>query len=376
MRDPVVTAEHEKYRTRKKAEAEAVHKANGSGKYDGLSPGAGLAATACALFSVEQWLARKMPEPDCILGTWLTTTSRVQLTAPTGLGKTMFGLALSFMLAAGLPFLRWNGRRPCAVLYIDGEMSGRLLRRRVAEEVERSGVVPAGLYPLSHEDIEGFEPLSTKMGRAQIEAVIARIGKLDLIVFDNVMSLIGGDMRDEESWRQTLPWIKSLTKRSIGQVWVHHTGHDETHAYGTKTREWQMDTTIMLERVERADTDVSFTLRFTKARERTPENRVEFADITIALVDNVWTYSGPNTRKRALPPGAQKFFEAFLNCPTVMHGGRPCVPRDAWQAECGRIGLLDLAGKPDAARALFSRHRRELVECNVIACDFEFAWKI
>jgi hypothetical protein len=43
-----------------------------------------------------------------------------------------------------------------------------------------------------------------------IEEVIARIGGVDFIVFDNVMSLISGDMKEEEGWRQTLPWQRSL----------------------------------------------------------------------------------------------------------------------------------------------------------------------
>ena len=30
--------------------------------------------------------------------------------------------------------------------------------------------------------------------------------------------------------------------RSIGQMWFHHTGHDESKSYGSKAREWQMDT--------------------------------------------------------------------------------------------------------------------------------------
>jgi hypothetical protein len=77
----------------------------------------------------------------------------------------------------------------------------------------------------------------------------------------------------------------------IGQAWLHHTGHDEKKSYGTKTREWQMDTVLFGEKVERPDTDVSFKLEFRKARERTPQTRADFADITVALVDNTWTYN-------------------------------------------------------------------------------------
>jgi len=114
------------------------------------------------------------------------------------------------------------------------------------------------------------------------------MGGCDFVIFDNVMSLISGSMVDEEAWAQTLPWVKSLTKRGIGQLWVHHTGHDETKAYGTKTREWQMDVVIHLTKVERANTDVSFNLEFRKARERRPDNREDFQPVNIVLVNDRW----------------------------------------------------------------------------------------
>jgi hypothetical protein len=331
-----------------------------------------------AVLRVEDWLTRDLPKPDFILGSWLTTTSRVLLTAPTGLGKTLFGIATSAAISPGEPFLSWQGRRPCNVLYIDGEMSQRLLQSRLVDEARRSGGVPAGLHVLSHADIENFQPLNTEAGRSQIEEIIARIGKLDLIWFDNVMSLIAGDMKDEEGWRQTLPWQHCLTKRNIGQIWIHHTGHNESRAYGTKTREWQMDTCIFLENAPRHDTDVSFKLTFDKARERTPATRADFADITVALVDDTWTYSDT----RSAPPGkklsplAAKFLEALLKCETVMHKGRRCVPMEAWRAECVKLRLIDPNAKPDSARALFSRYRHELVTCNLVACDEDFARKI
>ncbi len=100
-------------------------------------------------------------------------------------------------------------------------------------------------------------------------------------------------MLTADTWRETLPWIRSLTKRGIGQMWVHHTGHDATRSYGTKTREWQMDTVIHMEKVERLDTDVSFKITFRKARERTPETRSDFEDVNIALVKDAWVHERP-----------------------------------------------------------------------------------
>src|SRR5215203_4362438 len=69
-----------------------------------------------------------------------------------------------------------------------------------------------------------------------------------------------------------------------------HTGHDETKSYGSKTREWQMDTVIHLQPVKRDDTDISFSLEFRKARERAPQDRSDFADLHVALVDGRWEH--------------------------------------------------------------------------------------
>jgi hypothetical protein len=239
--------------------------------------------------TLAEWKARDLPPPDYICGNWLSTTSRVLLVAPTGLGKTMFGVGLTMAIAGHRDFLHWKGRRPTKVLFIDGEMSNRLLRQRLIDEARRLGVSPKTFYALSHEDFPNFAPLNTVQGQALVDAVIEKLGGVDLIEFDNTMSLIAGDHREEEGWRQTLPWVRSLTRRGIGQIWVHHTGHDESRTYGTKTREWQMDTVIHLKPVKRADTGVSFEAEFRKARERTPSTQNEFKNARVALVNDKWT---------------------------------------------------------------------------------------
>jgi hypothetical protein len=37
------------------------------------------------------------------------------------------------------------------------------------------------------------------------------------------------------------------------------------------------------------------------------------------------------------------------------------------------MGLIDLA-KPDSARTLFNKHRRELIAANRIACEGDWTW--
>jgi AAA domain len=329
--------------------------------------------------TLEEWLNRDLPPPDRLMGEWLTTTSRVLMNAPTGIGKTNFGLTIAAHGAAGCDFLHWHAHRAARVLFIDGEMSRRLLKRRAQDVTRRLGFSPSNLFLLSHEDVENFQPLNTPAGRAFVEAIVEKIGGVDLIVFDNVMCLVAGDMKEEEGWRAVLPLINSLTKRAIGQIWIHHTGHDESRGYGTKTREWRMDTVLHLTDQPRADTDISFLLEFRKARERTPETRQDFEDVTIALVDDEWT-STAGTKKQGKPsPLAAKFLEAlqdaFATGETVMFQSWKAVKLELWQQECTRRGLLDQS-KPTSARSLFSKYKRELIAHNLIACNNDLVWLV
>jgi len=104
--------------------------------------------------SLEEWEKRELALPDFLIGQWLTTTSRVLIVGPTGLGKTNFGLALAFSVAAGDDFLHWKGVRPRRVLYIDGEMPRRLMKERLLDAGRRAGKKPEGLSVLSREDLD------------------------------------------------------------------------------------------------------------------------------------------------------------------------------------------------------------------------------
>jgi hypothetical protein len=330
--------------------------------------------------TVQQWLDRELPEPDRLLGSIFTTTSRVILNADTGIGKTNFALAAGAYMGANVDFLHWRSHRQASVVFVDGEMSNRLLSSRIKDVVRRLGKIPEGLHVLSHQVVEDFAPLNTPQGWEMINNIIQKIGRVDFIIFDNVMSLIHGEMKDEEAWAKTLPFVKDLTARDIGQLWVHHTGHDTTRGYGTKTRQWQMDTVIQANKVQRSDTDVSFTIEFHKARERTPENRREFEECTIALVNDEWITSGKTTKKEKMSPSNKKFLDALTNVyasgQTEMFDGRKVVRVEHWRAECERLGLVE-SEKVAGARAWFSKNKLQLIQANHIAAYFnQYVWKL
>jgi hypothetical protein len=125
--------------------------------------------TTGAVTRLSDWLERELGAPDFVLGDLMTTTSRVLLFAETGIGKTMF-VAAALRMAAGRGWLRWKGRRPLRVLYVDGEMSQRLLKQRLVDEVKRSGLCPDTLHILSHDDIPDFQPLNTPAGQSRSSA--------------------------------------------------------------------------------------------------------------------------------------------------------------------------------------------------------------
>jgi hypothetical protein len=349
------------------------------------------ADTVVALFlTVDQWRERDLPGPDYLLGEVFSTSNRAIMSATTGLGKTNFALGIGMRMAAGMDFLHWKGRRPAKVLYIDGEMSRRLLRQRLLAEETRllsecEGGCPdlSRFHALSTEDIPDFQPLNTPRGQAAIEEIIAEAGGYDFMIFDNVMSLISGSMVDEEAWAQTLPWVKSLTKRCTGQLWVHHTGHDGTKGYGTKTREWMMDLVIHLTAVDHADTDVSFQLEFRKARERRPDNRGDFQTVNVCLVHGRWEGDASRASQPAsrLSPMGKKYFEALQNVAASgehpkskrLHG-RHAVHNDDWRAEAELLGLLDPEAPKNSQRAKFYKYRGELVAANLVACEGVYTW--
>ena len=282
---------------------------------------------------LSEWLERDdLAEPDFLLGNLLSTTTRLLIVGPTGLGKTMFGLAVAIAIASNKGFLKWCARRVGRVLYIDGEMSRRELRRRLRDAVRREG---AGDYLaiLSKEDHPGLPPLNTKEGQKWLDAFIKNNGPFDLVIFDNIQALLVGDMKDEEQWSSLLPWVRDLTRRCIGQVWFHHTGHDESRSYGSKAREWQMDTVALMERVELPGTDLAFSLKFTKARERTSASRSDFEPVTMALTGDEWSCDRTPPPKKELGINQRVMFAILAD---AMPTG---LDQDEWHEKAREAGI-------------------------------------
>ncbi|HVY14489.1 MAG TPA: AAA family ATPase [Rhodopila sp.] len=295
------------------------------------SPGKPSESPALRTFlSIQAWADRPIPPPDRLLGDLVTTTTRMFLVGRTGLGKTLLGQAIAYGIASGAGFLHWRSTRAARVLIIDGEMPSELIKARAVDAIRRgaSAVQDGNLIIYSREledeifkvwpDFGRLQPLNTEAGHQFVLDLVERLGGVDLIVFDNVMSLIAGDQKDEVPWSETLPLVSALTTKRIGQIWLDHTGHDTGKQYGSATKAWRFDAVGLMSPLEKGETapgETAFTLSFEapgKARRRTPDNWAEFETCIIRLADDRWTSETASGR----PMGRAK--ENKLNSQTAL----------------------------------------------------------
>lgn len=339
-------------------------------------------------FTVRHWLDRELEPPDFLLANLFSTTTRALLIGSTGTGKTNFGMALAFAMSKGTDFLHWRTPRAAKhLLYVDGEMSSRLLRERLIQAVDRHGHIPDNLTVLNRDDFPQMPPLNTPDGQQFMDRAIADLGA-EFVIFDNIQSLLVGSMADEEAWSQVLPWTRDLTRRAVGQLWQHHTGIDTSRGYGTKTREWQLDTVMLMKaRAEDAQL-IDFDLEFTKARERTPTNRADFVKAHIWLgEDNRWFSSIEPAAKPAKAVRLSEKDRAALDClhdvlardgrqETGKHvpAGALVVTLDAFRDVLKQRGLYD--GKIPKSRQWFYDAKSKLVAAGKIGIDGELVWAI
>lgn len=265
--------------------------------------------------SASYWLKRKIESPDQLLGELLTTTTRMIIGGATGLGKTHLGFALAAGIASGEGFLHWKAHKAARVLYLDGEMPSDLVQERITDLGKRHNwnALAPNLFALCSEDIEAVAaknpklgspgPLNTAHGQAFLLQLIDLLGGVDVVILDNRMSLLTGDMKEEQPWTDTMPLVKEFTRRRIAQIWFDHMGHNAERIYGSSTTQWQLDVVATLKAVEDPSAELSFRMEFTKARRRRRSNWSDFEAVTITLRDDAWIGSkdGPAKPKSAIP---------------------------------------------------------------------------
>jgi hypothetical protein len=264
---------------------------------------------------LSSWLKLKLPPRDYLLGDIMSTTSRWIIYGETGVGKTLFGMDMSGAIASGRGMLNWAGsgvtRR---VMYLDGELPAETFKERM-EIVARQYGPDIELYRYCRDILgdDDMPPLNKPEGAKWLERECQLIWP-DVIVFDSIMCLLTGNMAEEESWAPITPMLRQISQQRCAQIWLHHTGHDTSKGFGTKTREWQMETVLSL--TKDAQNDEHLLMEFKKARLRTPETRAQFEPLKIACCADGWEIVGGVDKRRG-PGGdrgaarARAFLEAY-----------------------------------------------------------------
>jgi len=147
----------------------------------------------------------------------------------------------------------------------------------------------------------------------------------------------------------------------------------------------------LLERVELPAADIAFKIRFTKARERTPDNRADFDEAIITLADDTWS-SERSTHVRTAKPtklqAADRVFELLAEAIAIDGEVVPSnrhVPPDArgvrldtWrrycEAGCISEGDPDPVKKAAADRKAFWRASNHLLAARRVGMWREWVW--
>jgi putative DNA primase/helicase len=221
--------------------------------------------------SLEDFMALTFPKREMLLAPWLPQPGLAMIFARAGHGKTYLALSIAFAVARGEDFLGWRCERPGRVLYIDGEMPGSYLQKRL----DCYGRPPRGTLHIVCRDTfnlrrQAMPDLGTTEGRRAIDGIIKEV-QPDLVILDSLSTLVRtGEENSPEDWLPVQDWLMGHRWRGRTTLMIHHAGKSGTQR-GTSKREDTPETTIQLVKRPRdtgdADDESIFEMSFAKGRE-------------------------------------------------------------------------------------------------------------
>ncbi len=231
------------------------------------------------VISMEEFLNLEIPKREMLLYPFLPTQGLALLYAKRGVGKTHVALGISYAVASGGSFLKWNAPIAKKVLYIDGEMPAILMQERLSKilSADIQNKPPAGFLNFITPDLqEEYMPdLSTQEGR---DAISKFIEDNDLVIVDNVSTLFRcGVENDAESWAPVQNWALELRRKGKSVLFVHHAGKSGKQR-GTSKKEDILDAVIKLEHPMdyKPDQGARFEVHFEKTRNFYGEDAIPF----------------------------------------------------------------------------------------------------
>lgn len=213
--------------------------------------------------SAPKLLTADLPERETILDPILAQKSLMMLYGPRGLGKTHLALGIAWAAASGLSFLKWTAHRPHRVVYVDGEMAAVDLQTRL----RALGSAPPTLDFLIA-DLNPSTGLADLVNLKGQTSLIRSWGeKPDLLVLDNLSSLIGVRSNNPDRWGEVQHWLMTLRRNGVAVLLLHH-ANKEGDQRGTSQREDALDVIVSMQRPSdyTPQQGARFELHFEKAR--------------------------------------------------------------------------------------------------------------
>jgi len=231
---------------------------------------AATAPTGLRVLTLGELVHYGFPEREAILEPWLLTQSLSMIHSWRGIGKTHVALGIAYAVATGGKFLTWEAKQPRRVLYVDGEMPGTALQKRLIGliDADERDFDPSYLRIVTP-DAQGDAPmpdLAAAEGQVAIEAAAA---DAELIILDNISTLCrgAGPENDAESWRRPQEWALKMRRSGKAVLFIHHSGKGGAQR-GSSKREDTLDVVINLKRPPdySEEQGARFELRYEKYR--------------------------------------------------------------------------------------------------------------
>ncbi len=216
------------------------------------------------LIRARDLMVADLPERRVLIDPLFTTKTLALLYGPRGLGKTFVAMGIAWAAASGGSFLDWRASRPIRVVYLDGEMAASEIRDRLA----LFGPVPETLEFMLADlgTARAIPDLGTQRGQIDLFTLFDD-ERPELLVIDNLASLVGFRSKDPDPWRTVQHFLMMLRRLGIAVLIVHH-ANKQGHQRGTSRREDIVDLVMAIRRP--ADYQPSegarFELHFEKTR--------------------------------------------------------------------------------------------------------------
>lgn len=220
------------------------------------------------VINVAELLQFEFKPHEYILEPWLTTQSINMIFGCRGIGKTHISLGIAYAIASGGSILKWKAPKPRGVLFIDGEMPGYSLQKRIAEIITNADQDLAPNLMFLTPDLQkfGMPDLATTYGQEQIEDHIT--ADIDLIIVDNISCLVRrGKENEGESWLPIQEWSLKLRAAGKSILFIHHSNKAGSQR-GTSKKEDVLDNVICLKHPKdyTQKQGALFEMHFEKAR--------------------------------------------------------------------------------------------------------------